>query len=72
MRTNQSFIVYFLVKGEVRYVLPRYANKIYLVIEEGEHFGHTDLAAERSFIEEDPSQLRRSQLHLEMIRRFTA
>ena len=35
--------VFFLVKGAAGYVLPRFNNKAYLMIEEGEHFGHVDI-----------------------------
>jgi hypothetical protein len=38
-----SFIVFFLIKGEAAYVLPRYDNTIYIRIEDGDHFGHVDI-----------------------------
>ena len=33
-----------MVSGSAAYVLPRFDNKIYVIIEEGEHFGHVDFA----------------------------
>jgi CRP-like cAMP-binding protein len=36
--------IYFLVKGHLCYVIPRYKNKKYKEIMTGEHFGHVDLA----------------------------
>jgi hypothetical protein len=44
-------IVYFLVKGAVGYVLPRLENRAYLIFEQGEHFGHVDIASDRNFVE---------------------
>ena len=38
-----SFLVFFLIKGEAAYVLPRYDNTIYIRIEDGDHFGHVDI-----------------------------
>ena len=35
--------VFFLVNGEVSYVLPRFKNYAFKIIEKGEHFGHVDL-----------------------------
>ena len=40
---NDLFIVFFLIKGEAAYVLPRYDNTIYIRIEDGDHFGHVDI-----------------------------
>ena len=37
-------IVYFLVNGQVGYVIPRFKNKIYKVIATGDTFGDVDLA----------------------------
>jgi len=38
------YIVYFLVKGTAAYVLPRFDNKPYRLIERGDCFGHIDFA----------------------------
>lgn len=46
-------IVYFLVKGSAGYVIPRLDNKAYVIIQQGDHFGHVDLASDRSFLELD-------------------
>ena len=62
--------VYFLVKGAAGYVLPRYDNKVYLIIEPGEHFGHVDLSDDASFL--DDAVYRPSELALDVLRRFTA
>jgi hypothetical protein len=40
------------VKGTAGFVIPRLDNKAYLIIEQGDHFGHLDLAADPSFIEQ--------------------
>lgn len=39
------------MKGTAGFVIPRLENKAYLIIEQGDHFGHLDLAADPSFIE---------------------
>jgi len=44
-------LVYFLVKGAIGYVLPRLDNKAYFIFEQGEHFGHVDIASDRNFVE---------------------
>ena len=36
-------VVYFLVKGEAGYVIPRFNNFCYIEIYEGDTFGHVDL-----------------------------
>jgi hypothetical protein len=59
--------VYFVVKGQMGYVLPRFKNKIYRLIEKGEHFGHLELA-ESPFLFESFKKRRRIQ---KPIRRFT-
>ncbi len=65
--------MFFLVKGACGYVLPRYENKVYLHIQEGKHFGHVELAADKSLMDEDGafSIMRRSQVSFDLIRRFT-
>jgi hypothetical protein len=35
--------IYFIVKGEAGFVLPRYNNAIYILIGQGDHFGVTDM-----------------------------
>ena len=63
--------MFFLVKGAASYVLPRYGNKIYSIIEEGEYFGHVDLAGSDSFIDEDLSINWKPQSGKDLMRRFT-
>lgn len=60
-----------MVVGAAGYVLPRFENKVYLMIDEGKHFGHTELAAVSTFIKDDISYMRLSQMGLDLIRRFT-
>jgi hypothetical protein len=47
--TSYSIIVYFLVKGKAGYVLPKYPTQVYIEIEQGELFGHVDLAYNKAF-----------------------
>jgi hypothetical protein len=49
MLTSHSIIVYFLVKGKAGYVLPKYPSQVYIEIEQGELFGHVDLANNKAF-----------------------
>ena len=63
-------IVYFLVKGTAAYVLPRFENKIYRVVESGEHFGHVDFAISEEMVKFDLSKTRRLR-RKNMVRRFT-
>ena len=39
--------MYFLVDGRASYVLPRFKNKPYIIIEKGEEFGHVDVFGRR-------------------------
>ena len=63
--------MYFLVKGAAGYVLPRYDNKAYMIIDHGETFGHIDIATDKTFIEEDLALTKRSHYALDLIRQFT-
>lgn len=42
--------IFFLVQGQVGYVLPRFDNQVYINIYSGETFGHVDLGYESSFL----------------------
>ena len=42
-------IVYFLTKGKAGYVLLKYPTKVYIDIEQGDLFGHVDLAYNKAF-----------------------
>ena len=48
-------LVYFLVRGSAGFVLPRFENKAYMIIDQGEQFGHTDIASDKAFIGEEIS-----------------
>jgi hypothetical protein len=64
------WIVYFIVEGSAGYVLPRYDNRVYLVLEQGDHFGHVDIGISPNYFRNQKSQMRKkSKLSFE--RRFT-
>ena len=72
--------MYFLVKGEAGFVLPRYENLVYEVIKKGDHFGHIDLGEHSQFADlgsvqmSKKKKLKHSDFHLNkdhLIRRFT-
>lgn len=69
---EEIFEVYFLVTGSCGYVLPRFKNKIYSMINPGEHFGHVDLGDEKDLFDSG-TKIRRTAIALlhTMIRRFT-
>lgn len=49
--------MYFIVNGEVSYVLPRYNHAIYITSEKGSHFAHEDILGSRKLEESlDASQ----------------
>jgi len=45
--------LYFLEKGEAGFVLPKYKNLIYIIIEQGDFFGIMDLAPDHEIVEND-------------------
>jgi hypothetical protein len=55
----------------VAYVLPRYNNKIYLMLEHGEHFGHIDIAVEQDMMALDMRFTARALKMRNLVRRFT-
>jgi CRP-like cAMP-binding protein len=61
--------MYFLVKGRATYVLPRFKNKEYFVIEQGSEFGHVDLFGRRYPI--DQLIIENSKKKNDLIRNFT-
>ena len=65
--------MYFLVAGDAGCVLPRFENKIYLDIKQGQHFGHVDLGEDKKFVGTfDPNKKRKGHFTKELlIRRFT-
>ena len=64
-------LVYFLVKGHVCYVLPRFDNANYLDIVPGQTFGHTDLGFDRMFTEKEKLETRVTLFDREQCRLFT-
>ena len=55
------------------YVLPRYDNKIYYQVPQGEIFGHTDLGADKHFVESFSGDRRFGLYDKEvLVRHFTA
>jgi len=52
-------------------VLPRYNNKIYLMLEHGEHFGHIDIAVEQNMMALDMRFTARALKARNLVRRFT-
>ena len=51
--------------------MPRFENKIYIMIEAGEHFGHIDFALERDMYNFDLGMGSRSLKRRDLSRRFT-
>ena len=68
------FVVYFLISGSAGYVLPRFNNTIYIKIEEGDHFGFSEILLDEdgglSGGEENSSSYKRSLKSMDFIRRF--
>lgn len=64
-------IVFFLVEGSAAYVLPRYNNKIYVMLDKGENFGHVDVAIDPDMISFDIRFNTRSLKSRKIVRRFT-
>lgn len=60
-----------MVQGTAAYVLPRYVNKIYIMLEYGEHFGHVDLAVVQDMLAFDVRLDARALKRRNMVRRFT-
>lgn len=64
-------LVFFMVEGSAAYVLPRYNNKIYVMLERGEYFGHVDMAIEQDMLALDVRFTTRDLKNHNMVRRFT-
>ena len=62
--------MYFLIKGAAGYVLPRYDNKAYQIIEAGEYFGHVELVSDK-ILNDDMSAIWKQHVGMDRIRRFT-
>ena len=41
-------LVYFCIHGSLGYVLTRFRNMIYIRVDDGDHFGHTDMIQEKN------------------------
>lgn len=60
--------IYFLVKGQAGYVLPRFENKLYFEITQGSLFGHVDLGDNPDYYEDaevsvlSPNNIRRKRV----------
>jgi hypothetical protein len=67
--------IYFLVVGSAGFVLPRFGNKDYLRINQGDHFGHLDLGDEPEYADHENinSYLRYKLTHEKKVihRKFT-
>jgi hypothetical protein len=59
-----------MVKGLAAYVLPRFENKPYVMIEAGAHFGHVDFAITDDMLNHDLAMVKRFR-RKHMVRRFT-
>ena len=62
--------IYFMVKGAAAYVLPRFDNKAYRIIQTGEIFGHVDIATQEEIDRIDLQQLKKNKRKT-IVRRFT-
>lgn len=60
-----------MVEGTASYVLPRYENKIYVMLEVGEHFGHVDLAIMKDMLALEVRLDARALKRKNLVRRFT-
>lgn len=58
------------MKGTAAYVLPRFDNKPYRIVESGEHFGHIDFSISDEMAKFDLSKTKRLR-RKNMVRRFT-
>ncbi len=61
--------IYFLVKGNAGYVLPRLQNRVFLDLKEGQHFGHSEMAMDKDLI--NTKKIKRVALYKNLSRRFT-
>jgi hypothetical protein len=61
-----------MVQGSAGYVLPRFNNKSYISIEQGDLFGHVDLANNKDMFKMQKSiRKRKSKKKVDLIRKFT-
>lgn len=73
MEGDQVNEVYFIYRGKVAYVLPRFDNKPYKLFEKGQLFGHVEIAMIEEIFEENERALMGSVSDFSkmIIRRFT-
>jgi CRP-like cAMP-binding protein len=60
--------IYFIIKGEAGFVLPRYDNAIYILIGQGDHFGQIDMLP---YKEQNGKLVRVTEKNFEKKRQFT-
>ena len=65
------YLVYFLIHGIAGFVIPELDNTVFIKIEEGDHFGHTDIVQDNFFIEYQMSTKKKVLRNRDIIRRFT-
>jgi CRP-like cAMP-binding protein len=54
-------IVFFLSNGKAGYVLSKYQDKVYKEIEQGDHFGHIDLANTKIFMKTNKKKVHKKK-----------
>lgn len=59
-----------MCKGTAAYVIPRFDNKPYVAIMEGEYFGHVDIATTDKMMDYDLAWQKRNRRKF-MVRKFT-
>ena len=62
------------MQGTAGYVLPRYNNKLYFAIKQGEHFGHVDLANDKEYLKNHKTgkkKKKKNQPVVVLVRMFT-
>ena len=57
-------IVFFISKGQVGFILPRYVTKVYKVITAGDYFGHLELSESSQLFDESSNTLNNSQANI--------
>lgn len=63
--------VYFLLKGKAAFVLPRFENEIYIIINEGDHFGLVDIIPEENKKKKNKRKKNKKKEGWEMKRRYS-
>ncbi|TNV87316.1 hypothetical protein FGO68_gene16420 [Halteria grandinella] len=63
--------VYFVVTGSAGYVLPRFNNKVYMNIVQGDHFGHVDLGSDKDYFKVKKTKMVKKRKRVPLHRKFT-